>query len=125
MGLELLAALEQTYRVLCELLQVARSPSCGHGPEEPLPQLSWAWGRGGGVCSTGLVLMILSCFRRTSCLEGTGATYKPCLIKRSISACSLRGPGGEGCNFINKKLTRGGLNTTLDGGDRHRGATLT
>lgn len=48
-------------------------------------------------------------------------------IKRSISACFLRGPGGEGCSFINKKLTGGGggLNTTSEGGDRDGGAALT
>lgn len=91
--------------------------------QRDLPIRMWAQGApaltitdllGGGVCSTGLTLMILSCLRRTSCLEGTGGAYKPSFlcsaldfIKRFISAYSPRGPGGEGCSFINKKLSVG------------------
>lgn len=36
---------------------------------------------------------------------------------------TLRGIGGEGRNFINKKLTVGGLNTTFDDGDHDGRAT--
>lgn len=56
---------------------------------------------------------------------GTPVTLPGILLNGLFCALSLslRGIGGEGRNFINKKLTVGGLNMTFDDGDHDGRAT--